>query len=86
MRAYGGPNAVGRAGDIVLENEEVTFVIDQLGSSAGFAESGGNLVDAADARVRQDELGMLFTTMPFLSSKIRLRRTTVASLIKIWGS
>src|SRR5882672_6685392 len=30
----GGPNATGRAGDIVLENDEVTFVIDQLGSSA----------------------------------------------------
>jgi hypothetical protein len=57
----GGPNAVGRAGDIVLENDDVVFVIDQLGGGAGFAESGGNLVDAADARARKDELGMLFT-------------------------
>ena len=57
----GGPNAVGRPGDIVLENDEVVFVIDQLGEGSGFAESGGNLVDAADAHARKDELGMVFT-------------------------
>jgi hypothetical protein len=57
----GGPNAIGRAGDLMLENDEVVFVIDQLGSSGGFAESGGNVVDAADARVRKDELGQLLT-------------------------
>jgi hypothetical protein len=57
----GGPNAIGRPGDLVLENDEVVFVVDQLGSSAGFAESGGNLVDAADAHVRKDELGQIFT-------------------------
>ncbi|HZU81528.1 MAG TPA: CehA/McbA family metallohydrolase [Polyangiaceae bacterium] len=57
----GGPNAVGRPGDLLLENDAVVFVVDQLGASAGFAESGGNVVDAADARVRKDELGQLFT-------------------------
>lgn len=57
----GGPNATGRAGDVVLENDEVVFVIDQLGSGAGFAESGGNIVDAADAHARKDELGQVFT-------------------------
>ena len=57
----GGPNAMGRPGDILLENAEVVFVVDQLGSSAGFAESGGNLVDAADAHARKDELGQMFT-------------------------
>ncbi len=31
------------------------------GASSGFAESGGNVVDAADARVRKDELGQQFT-------------------------
>ncbi len=56
----GGPNAIGRPGDWLLENDEVAFVIDHLGSSAGFAESGGNIVDAADARVRKDELGQVF--------------------------
>ncbi len=57
----GGPNAIGRPGDLMLENDEVVFVIDRLGSSLGFAESGGNIIDAADARVRKDELGQQFT-------------------------
>lgn len=57
----GGPNATGKPGDWVLENDEVAFVIDALGGGGGFAESGGNLVDAADARLRKDELGQLFT-------------------------
>src|SRR3984885_11188362 len=57
----GGPNAIGRPGDLMLENDEVVFVVDQLGSSWGFAESGGNVVDAADAKLRKDELGQLFT-------------------------
>jgi hypothetical protein len=43
----GGPGATGRAGDLVLENDEVVFVIDRSGSS---------LLDAADARARIDEL------------------------------
>lgn len=57
----GGPNATGKPGDWVLENEEVVFVIDGLGAGSGFAESGGNLIDAADARARKDELGQIFT-------------------------
>lgn len=59
--ALGGPNATGKVGDWVLENDEVVFVIDGLGGGGGFAESGGNLIDAADARLRKDELGQLFT-------------------------
>jgi len=57
----GGPNAIGRPGDLLLENDRVVVVIERLGSSAGFAESGGNVVDAADAHVRKDELGQMFT-------------------------
>jgi hypothetical protein len=57
----GGPNAVGRPGDLLLENDQVVFVVDQIASSTGFAESGGNVVDAADARARRDELGQIFT-------------------------
>lgn len=57
----GGPNATGRPGDWILENDEVVFVIDGLGGGGGFAESGGNLLDAADARSRKDELGQIFT-------------------------
>ncbi len=69
----GGPNAIGRAGDLILQNDEVVFVIDQLAAPAqgggipwggvGFAESGGNIVDAADARARKDELGQIFTSL-----------------------
>lgn len=57
----GGPNATGRPGDWVLENDEVVFVIDGLSGGGGFAESGGNLIDAADAKARKDELGQVFT-------------------------
>ncbi len=57
----GGPNAIGRPGDLVLEEEQVVFVIDQVMSSHGFAESGGNVIDAADAHARRDELGQIFT-------------------------
>lgn len=56
-----GPSAIGRPGDLLLENDQVVFVVDQLGSGSGFAESGGNIVDAADAKSRKDELGQLFT-------------------------
>jgi hypothetical protein len=57
----GGPNAVGRPGDLILENDEIVIVLDQLGSQTGFAESGGNIVDAADAKTREDELGQILT-------------------------
>ena len=57
----GGPNAIGRPGDLLLENDEAVFVIDQLGASEGFTESCGNIVDAADAHVRKDEQGKVFT-------------------------
>jgi hypothetical protein len=57
----GGPLALGRDGDYVIENREVAFVINQLGRGFGFSESGGNIVDAADAVARIDELGSLFT-------------------------
>ncbi len=57
----GGAGASARPGDWVLENDEVVFVIDALDGGGGFAESGGNIVDAADARVRKDELRQLFT-------------------------
>ena len=57
-----GPYASGKSGDYVLENDEVAIVIDQLGAGQGLAESGGNIVDAADAKHRVDALGQMFTT------------------------
>jgi hypothetical protein len=59
--ALGGPLAAGRVGDLVIENGEIAVVIDQLGRGSGFAESGGNILDAADAHTRRDELGQIFT-------------------------
>jgi hypothetical protein len=55
----GGSGATGRPGDLVLENAEVVFVVDQRGASAGLPESGGHLIDAADAHTRKDELGQM---------------------------
>ncbi|WP_437645498.1 hypothetical protein [Sorangium sp. So ce362] len=57
--ALSGPLAAGRRGDYVLENDEIAVVVDQLGPGAGLAESGGHLIDAADARARRDELGQI---------------------------
>lgn len=56
-----GALAIGREGDYLLENDQIAVVIDQLGPGTGFAESGGNIVDAADALARRDELGQVFT-------------------------
>lgn len=57
--ALTGPLAAGRPGDLVLENDEIAVVIEQLGPGTGLAEGGGNLIDAADARARRDELGQI---------------------------
>ena len=42
-----GAQATGKLGDVRLDNGRVAFIVDGVGSSYGFAESGGNLVDAA---------------------------------------
>lgn len=52
-----GPSPTGRAGDLVLENAEVVFVVAQAGTDGGAAQDAGCIVDAADATARQDELG-----------------------------
>ncbi|WP_437587601.1 hypothetical protein [Sorangium sp. So ce1000] len=57
--ALSGPLAAGRPGDYLLENDEIAVVVDQLGPGTGVAESGGHLIDAADARARRDELGQI---------------------------
>ncbi len=72
----GGPNAIGKPNDLVLENDEVVFVINALGGSAGYAESGGNIVDAADARARSDELGQVFTYFGTFPRQIVYERLT----------
>jgi hypothetical protein len=54
-----GPEALGRLGDVRLENGKVAFIIDQIGAWNGFAESGGNLIDAAPLGGR-DHLKQIF--------------------------
>ncbi len=60
-----GPNARGRAGDTVLDNRFLRAVIDQVPGGAGFALSGGTLIDLAprdaEGRARGDALGQVFT-------------------------
>jgi hypothetical protein len=56
-----GPLADGRAGDYLIENEEVAFLIRQVTHDLEFAQAGGNIADAADARLRIDELGSVST-------------------------
>jgi hypothetical protein len=58
----GGPGATGRPGDWLLENAQVAFVIGQVGGEGGSAESRGNVIDAADARIRKDDLGRMVTS------------------------
>jgi hypothetical protein len=59
----GGSSAAGRPGDWVLANAEVVFVVNRLDAPLGFAESGGNLIDAADAHIKKDELAQIWTAL-----------------------
>jgi hypothetical protein len=56
-----GPAATGATGDVMIENDEVVFVVQRVTAADGGAPpaAGGDVVDAADARVRQDELGLV---------------------------
>jgi len=60
-----GPNARGRPGDTVLENRHLRAVIDQIPGGAGFALSGGTLIDLGPrdttGRCHGDALGQVFT-------------------------
>jgi hypothetical protein len=76
----GGPAASGRPGDIVLENGEVVFVISASTHAQGYAESGGTLIDAADARAREDDLGQVFTTIGRYPRQVMYEAVSFANL------
>jgi hypothetical protein len=59
----GGPNATGRPGDTVLENAEVVFVFARPEGGSDVAANRGDIVDAADAHARKDELGQMSTSV-----------------------
>jgi len=51
---FRGPRAEGKKGDWLLENGEIAVIVEDVAGGAG-----GDLLDAADARVGEDELGRL---------------------------
>lgn len=73
-----GPNAVGKIGDWVLDNEIIRVVIDDVQTGGGgFSLSGGQLVDfSRSSRGALDELGQVFN---FLGNFPRQLRYTSAS-------
>lgn len=79
-----GPNARGRPGDTVLENRHLRAVIDQLPGGAGFALSGGTLIDLAprdaDGRARGDALGQVFTMTGEFPGQIVVERMGTRTL------
>jgi hypothetical protein len=62
--AIGGPKAMAAAGDVVLENAEVVFVVGGPTGDTRFPRCGA-LLDAADAKLRKDELAY------FIPSRLR---------------
>ena len=41
-----GSAAVGQIGDLLLWNDEVSFIISSIAHPYGYADSGGNIIDA----------------------------------------
>jgi hypothetical protein len=58
-----GSDATGRPGDTVLENAEVVFVFARPEGGSDVAANRGDIVDAADAHARKDELGQMSTSV-----------------------
>ncbi|MBI1745802.1 MAG: PHP domain-containing protein [Acidobacteria bacterium] len=56
-----GKQAQGAIGDFLLVNESIKIIIDDVRKRHGFAESGGNILDAASLPENVDALGQIFT-------------------------
>ena len=56
-----GKLAIGKTGDYLLANDRVRIIIDDVGQRQGFAEGGGNIVDAARSDANIDQLSQLIT-------------------------
>lgn len=56
-----GRSALGRQGDYLLANDRIRVIIDDVGKRQGFAESGGNIVDAVTLESNLDLLTQLIT-------------------------
>ncbi len=55
-----GPEAHGQLGDILLSNNIITAVITAINHPYGYANTGGNLIDAAPASHLYDTFGQLY--------------------------
>ncbi|RMG17973.1 MAG: hypothetical protein D6729_07825 [Deltaproteobacteria bacterium] len=55
-----GPAAGAEVGDIVIENAHAYFVVEGPGAGQGFAQTGGNLIDAAHKESAGDLLNQSF--------------------------
>jgi hypothetical protein len=73
-----GPNAVGKLGDWVLDNEIVRVVIDDVQTGGGgFSLSGGQLVDLSRPSVgASDELGQVFNFLGNFPRQLRYSSST----------
>ena len=56
-----GKLAIGKPGDYILANDRIRIIIDNVGQRQGFAEGGGNIVDAARQDANIDLLSQLIT-------------------------
>jgi len=56
-----GKAVLGKVGDYLLANDRIAIVIDDVGKRQGFAESGGNIVDAVRRDRNVDLLAQLVT-------------------------
>src|SRR5262245_42900648 len=56
-----GRGVLGKVGDYFLANDRIRVVIDDIGKRQGFAESGGNIIDAARRDRNIDLLTQLIT-------------------------
>jgi hypothetical protein len=58
-----GPAAEGRAGDILIANDEVAFIVSAADHVQGNSVTGGHVLDAASAPAWSDELGNCITLL-----------------------
>ncbi|MBI4126995.1 MAG: carboxypeptidase regulatory-like domain-containing protein [Deltaproteobacteria bacterium] len=58
----GGPLAIGRVGDVLLENDQIRVIIQKPGKNAGLGSFGGTIIDADLKRASggHDEFGEIF--------------------------
>lgn len=56
-----GKGAIGKVGDYLLANDKIRIIIDDVGKRQGFAEGGGNIIDAARRENNLDLLTQLIT-------------------------